>query len=92
MSIARTSLEDHTPATAGDPDQVTRHHPRTSKLFEGEHAYAARLVQVATAIRSVVRSTMTMRMPDEVPSETQADNEITADIGPRSRVRGSGGP
>ena len=48
MTTARTNLEHVIPA-AGYPDQVARHHPRASKLFEEDHAYAARLVQIATA-------------------------------------------
>ena len=45
--------------------QVTRQHPRTSKLFERDHAYAARLVQIAAAIRIVVRSTVTVKLAGE---------------------------
>jgi hypothetical protein len=91
MTLARTSLEHRTPA-AGDPDQVTRQHFRTSNLFDKNHAYAARLVQIATAIRSVVRSTITMNMPDQVPSEIQEDDGITAGIVTQSQAHRSGGP
>jgi hypothetical protein len=56
MTNARTSLEHHTSA-AGRLDQAAQHHHGASKLFERDHAYAARLVQIATAIRSGVRST-----------------------------------
>lgn len=90
MSIARTSLEDHTPATAGDPDQVTRHHLRASKLFEKEHAYAARLVQITTSIRNVVRSTITMKLHGEEPSEIQQHDGITGDVVTQPREHGSG--
>ncbi len=84
MSTARTSLEDHAPAT-----QVTRQHPRTSKLFEREHAYAARLVQIAAAIRTVVRSTVTVKLPENEPPESREDG-ITADVGVRQQEHGSG--
>ena len=50
MTTARTSLE-HVTSAAGHPDRAARHHPRASKLFEKDHAYAARLVQIATAIQ-----------------------------------------
>src|SRR5271168_558154 len=86
---ARTSLKDQTPAAAGDPDQVTRHHLRASKLFEKEHAYAARLVQTTTAIRSVVRSTITMKLQGEEPSEIQQNDGITAGV-TQPREHGSG--
>src|SRR5260370_31153323 len=90
MSTARTSPEHHT-STAGRSDQATRHHHRASKLFEKDHAYAARLVQIATAIGSVGRSTTTMKLPDEVPSEIERDDGITTGIvtQPRARRRGS---
>ena len=89
MTTARTSLEHHTSA-AGHPDQATRHHHRASKLFEKDHAYAARLVQIATAIRSVVRSTKTMKLPDRVPSEIERDDSIAAGIITQPRAHGSG--
>ena len=89
MTTARTSPEHHTSA-AGHPDQATRHHHRASKLFEKDHAYAARLVQIATAIRSVVRSTTTMNLPDRVPSEIEGDDRITAGIVRQPRTHGSG--
>ena len=80
MTTARTSLEDHTSA-AGHPDEATRYHRRASVLFEKDHAYAARLVQIAAAIRSVVRSaTVTMKLPDRVPSEIEQNDRITAGI------------
>ncbi len=93
MTTARTSLEHRTSA-AGDPDQdqVTRHHPRASKLFDKDHAYAARLVQIATAIRSVVRSTMTTNVPDQVHSEVREDDGIAAGIDSQPRARERGGP
>jgi hypothetical protein len=89
MTIARTSPEHRTSA-AGDPDLAARHQHRSSKLFEKDHAYAARLVQIATAIRSVVRSTMTMDLPDRVPSEIERDDRITARIVTQPRAHGSG--
>jgi hypothetical protein len=79
MTTARTKLEHHASA-AGHPDLATRHHHRASKLFEKDHAYAARLVQIATAIRSVVRSTTKLEQPDRVPSEIERDDRITAGI------------
>jgi hypothetical protein len=79
MTTARTKLEHHASA-AGHADLATRHHHRASKLFEKDHAYAARLVQIATAIRSVVRSTTKMEQPDRVPSEIERDDRITAGI------------
>ena len=79
MTTARRSAEHHAPA-AGDSDHVTRAHPQASKLFEKDHAYAARLVQLATTIRSVVRSTITKSVPDQVASEIQEDDVIAAGI------------
>jgi hypothetical protein len=89
MATARTSPEHHASA-AGHPDQATRHHHRASKLFERDHAYAARLVQIATAIRSVVRSTTKMKLLDRVPSEIERDDRITAGDVTQTRARGSG--
>ena len=89
MTAARTSLEHHTSA-AGHPDRATRHHHRASKLFEKDHAYAARLVQIATAIRSVVRSTTTVKLPDRAPSEIERDDRITVGIVTQPRAHGSG--
>ena len=86
MTTARTSLEDHTSA-AVHPDQASRHHRRASALFEKDHAYAARLVQTAAAIRSVVRSATTT---DRVPSEIEGDHRVTAPIVSQSRVQRSG--
>jgi hypothetical protein len=77
MTTTRTSVEHHASA-AGHPDKATRHHHRASKLFEKDHAYAARLVQIATAIRGVVRSATNMEQPDRVPSEIERDDGITA--------------
>jgi|GEM_PF-2878374 len=89
MSTARTSPEHHASA-AGHPDRAARHHHRASKLFEKDHAYAARLVQIATAIRSVVRSTTKMKLPDRVSSDIERDDRITAGIVMRPRAHGSG--
>jgi hypothetical protein len=89
MTTTRTSLEHHASA-AGHPDQATRHRHRGSKLFEKDHAYAARLVQIATAIRSVVRSTTKMKLPDQVPSEIERDDRITSGIVTQPRAHGSG--
>ena len=89
MSIARKSLEDYTPA-AGHPDQVARRHPRASKLFEKEHAYAARLVQIAPAIRSVVRSTITLKLPDPEPLGIQHDDGVMTGVVTQPREHGSG--
>jgi hypothetical protein len=84
MTVARTSSE------VGNPDLATQHRQRASKLFEKDHAYAARLVQIATAIRSVVRSTTTMKLSDRVPSEAERDDRITAWIVTQPRAHGSG--
>jgi hypothetical protein len=84
MSTARTSLEDQPPAA-----QVTRQHPRTSKLFEREHAYAARRVQIAAAIRTVVRSTVTVKLPENEPPESPEDGS-TAGVGVQLQEHGSG--
>ena len=84
MSTERTSLEDQPPAT-----QVTRQHPRTSKLFEREHAYAARLVQIVAAIRTVVRFTVTVKLPEDEPPESREDG-ITAGVGVQLQKQGSG--
>jgi len=89
MTTARTSPEHHTSA-AVHPDEATRHHHRASKLFEKDHAYAARLVQIATAIGSVARSTTTMKLPDRIPSEIERDDGITAGIVTQPRAHGSG--
>ena len=89
MTTTRTSVEHHASA-AGHPDKATRHHHRASKLFEKDHAYAARLVQIAAAIRSVVQSTTKMRLPDRDPSEIERDDRITADIVTQPRAHGSG--
>jgi hypothetical protein len=62
MSTARKSPEHHASAAA-HRDLATRYHYRASKLFEKDHAYAARLVQIATAIRSAVPSTATVNLP-----------------------------
>ena len=86
MTTARARLGHHSPAV-DHLDKTTRHHHRASKLFENDHAYAARLVQIATAIRSVVRSTTT---PDRVPSEIEGDDRVTAPIVSQSRVQRSG--
>ena len=77
MTTARTSLE-HPTSAMGHPDQATRHHHRPSKLFAKDHAYAARLVQIATALSSVLRSTTTITPADRIPSETREDDRITA--------------
>jgi hypothetical protein len=87
--MARTSPEHRTSA-AGHPDLATRNQHRGSKLFEKDHAYAARLVQTATAIRDVVRSTTTMKLPDRVPSEFEGDDRITAGVVRRQGAHGSG--
>jgi hypothetical protein len=86
MSTARRSLEHHASA-AGHRDQATRHHHRASKLFEKDHAYAARLVRIATAVRSEVRSLVTI---DRVPSEVEGNATITTGIVQKSRTHGSG--
>ena len=78
MSTARTSPEHHASAT-GRSDQPPRHR-RESQLFKKDHAYAARLVQIATAIRDVVRSTTTMKLPDRVPSEFEGDDRSTVGV------------
>ena len=88
MTTARPSLEDRT--SAGAPDQAARHHPRTSKLFKKDHAYAARLVQIATAIRSAARSAMITRPPGQDSSEIGGDDGITAGVVGQSRAHGSG--
>jgi hypothetical protein len=89
MTTTRTSVEHHASAV-GHPDKATRHYHRASKLFEKDHAYAARLVQIATAIRSVVRSTTKMRLPDRDPSEIERDDRIMAGIVTQPRAHGSG--
>ena len=89
MTTARTSVEHHA-SVAGHPDKATRHHHRASKLFEKDHAYAARLVQIATAIRSGVRSTVTMNLPDRDPSEIERDDRITAEVVRRPGAHGRG--
>ena len=88
MTIARTSPERHTSA-AGDDEQAARHQHRTSKLFEGDHAYAARLVQIARAIGGV-RSITTMKPRNGERSEIEGDDSITDGIATQTRAHGSG--
>jgi hypothetical protein len=88
MTTTSASLEHHAPA-AGDLDQATRRN-RASKLFEKDHAYAARLVQIATAIRGVVRSTIMPKPQDQAASEIQEDDGIASGIARQPRARGSG--
>jgi hypothetical protein len=89
MTTTRASVEHHASA-AGHLDKATRHHHRASKLFEKDHAYAASLVQIATAIGSVVRSTVTMNLPDRDPSEIERDDRITAGVVTQPRAHGTG--
>ena len=89
MTTARADL-GHRTSAVDHPDQPPRHHRRASGLFEKDHAYAARLVQTATAVGSVVRSTTTMKLPDEVPSEIERDDGITTGIVTQPRAHGSG--
>jgi hypothetical protein len=86
MTTARAGLENHSPAV-DHRDQVAPHHHRASRLFEKDHAYAARLVQTATAIRRMVRPATTT---DGVPSEIEGDRRVTAPVVSQSRVRRSG--
>ena len=79
MITARTSPAYHT-SLEGHPVQATGHHHRASKLFEKDRAYAARLAQIATVIRSVVRSTVSMDLPETVPSETERGDSIATGI------------
>jgi hypothetical protein len=76
MTTSRAGLGHHSLAV-DHPDQAARHHHRGSGLFEKDHAYAARLVQTARAIHSVVRSTTTT---DRVPSEIEGDHKVTSSI------------
>jgi hypothetical protein len=86
MTTPRAGLGHHSPAV-DHPDKAARHHHRASGLFEDDHAYAARLVQTAAAIRSVVRSAT---ITDRVPSEIEGDHRVTAPIVSQSRVQSSG--
>ena len=86
MTTARAGLGNHSPAV-DHRDQVARHHHRASRLFEKDHAYAARLVQTATVIGSVVRSTTTT---DRVPSDIEGDLRVTAPIINQSPAEKSG--
>jgi hypothetical protein len=86
MTTARAGLGEHS-LTAHHPDQPAGHRHRATGLFEKDHAYAARLVQIATAIRSVVRSATTT---DRVPSEIEGDHRVTAPVVSQSRVQKSG--
>ena len=86
MGSARINPERHTP-TVGDPDQAMRHHRRASKLFENDHAYASRLVQIATAT-GIVRSATKTNVPDQAVTEFQEDDGIavgTAEQPPERR-------
>lgn len=86
MTTARAGLGNHSPAV-DHRDQVARRHHRASRLFEKDHAYAARLVQTAAAIHSMVRPATTK---DLVPSEIEGDHRVTAPVVSQSRVRRSG--
>jgi hypothetical protein len=86
MTTARAD-RGHQSSAVDHPDQAARHHRRASGLFEKNHAYAARLVQTATAVGSVVRSTTTI---DQVPSEIEGDRRVTAPIVRHSRAQRSG--
>lgn len=86
MTTPRAGLGHHSPAV-DHPDKAARHHHRASGLFEDDHAYAARLVQTAAAIRSVVRSAT---ITDRVPSEIEGAHGVTAPIISQSRVQRSG--
>jgi hypothetical protein len=89
VTTARTKLEHHASAPA-HPDLATRHHHRASKLFEKDHAYAARLVQIATAIRSVARSTTKMEQPVRGPSEIEQNDRITTGTVTQARAHRRG--
>jgi len=89
MTTAPTSVEYYASA-AGHPDKATRHYHRASKLFEKDHAYAARLVQIATAIRSVARSTTKMEQPVRGPSEIEQNDRITAGTVTQARAHRRG--
>jgi hypothetical protein len=89
MTTARAGLGNHGPAV-DHRDQFARYHHRASRLFEKDHAYAARLVQTATAISDVVRSTTTIKLPDRVPSEFEGDDRITAEVVRRPGAHGRG--
>jgi hypothetical protein len=86
MSTARTSPEHHA-SEAAHRYQATRYRYRASQLFGKDHAYVARLVRIATAIRSEVGSLVTM---DRVPSEVEGNATITTGIVRKSRTHGSG--
>lgn len=86
MSSARINPEPHA-APAGDPDQAMRHHRRASKLFENDHAYAVRLVQIAIAT-GIVRSATTTNAPDQVVTEFQEDDGIAVGIAGQPREHG----
>ena len=88
MTIARTSPERRTSA-AGDDEQAARHQHRTSKLFEGDHAYAARLVQIATAIIGE-RSITTMKQRNGERSEIEGNDRITDGIAAQTGSHRSG--
>jgi hypothetical protein len=89
MTTAGTRVKHRTPVASG-PDQDARHLSPVSKLFVKDHAYAARLVQLVTAIRSVVRSTVTKNVPDQIPSVIQDDDLMAAGIVRQPRTRESG--
>ena len=86
MTTPRAGLGHHSPAV-DHPDKAARHHHRASGLFEDDHAYAARLVQTAAAIRSMVRSATTT---DRVPSEIEGDHRVMASGVSQSRVQNRG--
>jgi hypothetical protein len=88
MTIARRSLEHRTSAAGGD-EQAARHRHRASKLFEADHAYAARLVQIATAIPGE-RSITTMKSQNGERSEVGGNDRITDGIATQAGARQSG--
>ena len=88
MTAARTRPEHHT-SQAHHDEQAARSHHRASKLFEGDHAYAARLVQIATAIRRV-RSITATKPRNGVSSEIEGDDRITDSVATQTGTHGSG--
>jgi len=88
MPTARAGLGEHS-LTADHPDQAAGHRHRATGLFEKDHAYAARLVQIATAIPGE-RSIATMKPRNGERSEIEGNDRITDGIAAQTGSHRSG--
>jgi hypothetical protein len=88
MTAALTRPE-HDTSAAGHDERAAGRPYRASKLFEGDHAYAARLVQIATAIPGE-RSITTMKPRNGERSEIEGNDRITDGIATQTGSHQSG--